>query len=356
LFFVKTMRSNPTLFLALLALAGIGMPWRAHAQGLANPADQVQVPANTPDLQAAPTPPIEDQNGPLHAAWNTDRLRTGDPLQLRLSMTVPPGNEVLWPDWTQPPVEGLELMANSSDTTADGITQSWAFQHFDTGVFQFPPQAVSLVRDGDTISFATQALDFRVSDVPFDTAEGIRPIIGPRTVTYRRFPWFLVYILAALAVIIAGFVLYQRYAKRKTAPEEPEARPAPRKPVDEHALERLRVLEKKRLWQQGQVDTYYVELADILREYVEFRYNVPALESPTGETLQRLSAHDIPAPSAEALSHALRLADTVKFARANPLTDQHQRVFRDAEAFVEATKPQPVEEAAPNTADQTPAP
>ena len=106
---------------------------------------------------------------------------------------------------------------------------------------------------------------------------------------------------------------------------------------------------------------YYVELTDIVREYVEYRYRIPALESTTAELPVHLQRTGIPQRETDRLLRILILADTVKFARARPLPDDHSRCMQDARAFLEATRPQPATpsvDAAANGQDKskTPAP
>jgi hypothetical protein len=62
-------------------------------------------------------------------------------------------------------------------------------------------------------------------------------------------------------------------------------------PVDEKfllpphvwALKELDKLNQKKLWQSGEVKSYYSELTDIARTYIELRYKIPAMEKTTDE-------------------------------------------------------------------------
>ena len=47
----------------------------------------------------------------------------------------------------------------------------------------------------------------------------------------------------------------------------------------------LEKLKQAQLWQNGKIKAYYSDLSDILRLYIENRYNSPALEMTTDEIL-----------------------------------------------------------------------
>ena len=101
-------------------------------------------------------------------------------------------------------------------------------------------------------------------------------------------------------------------------------------------------LKAEKLWQQGQVKTYQSRLTHIIREYLENRYNIPALESTTDEILHYLKKVDFDNQWKDKLQNILQIADLVKFAKAKPPVDFHDQVLKEAEDFVIATKVQPV--------------
>ena len=101
-------------------------------------------------------------------------------------------------------------------------------------------------------------------------------------------------------------------------------------------------LKEEKLWQQGQVKEYQSRLTYIIREYLENRYEVPALESTTEEIQRSLKQVDFDSSWKDKLSNILQVADLVKFAKAKPPVDFHDQVWKEAEDFVLATKKKPV--------------
>jgi hypothetical protein len=109
-------------------------------------------------------------------------------------------------------------------------------------------------------------------------------------------------------------------------------------PPHEVALEALKVLEEKQLWQDGHFKRYYTELTDILRTYMDGRFKVSTLEKTSDEILRTMRLTDgITNSSLQNLRQVLELADLVKFARFKPLPDENQLSLMNAKMFVSQT-------------------
>jgi len=110
------------------------------------------------------------------------------------------------------------------------------------------------------------------------------------------------------------------------------------KPAHEIALTKLKKLEDKQLWQKGQLKEYQSELTYIVREYLEKRYGIQALESTTAEIITELKNEDISEGHKKQLSEMFNMADMVKFAKATPPLDIQSKLLNEAESFVFNTK------------------
>ena len=91
------------------------------------------------------------------------------------------------------------------------------------------------------------------------------------------------------------------------------------------ALEKLNKLKKEEIWKQGKVKEFQSQLTFILREYLENRYNIRALEQTTGEILQSLYNIDMDNKDINIIKNILQIADMVKFAKAKPGEDIHKK-------------------------------
>ena len=103
-------------------------------------------------------------------------------------------------------------------------------------------------------------------------------------------------------------------------------------------MEKLRNLEEQKVWQQGDIKQYYSELSEIIREYIEGRYQFLALESTTDEIMDKLMRISLPDQYKNNLQDLLMTADLVKFAKSHPLPDENKRYLDIANEFVRTTK------------------
>jgi len=116
-------------------------------------------------------------------------------------------------------------------------------------------------------------------------------------------------------------------------------RKIPLRPAHEIALEELRKIESKKLWQQGLYKQYQSAVADAIRAYIEHRFTIPALELPSDETLEHFKRNHITPEAFEKLRQILMLADIVKFAKAIPVGSENELSMQQAIDFVILRKP-----------------
>jgi len=210
---------------------------------------------------------------------------------------------------------------------------------FDSGFWAIPPFA--FVQDGDTVG--TEPLLLTVETVPVDTAAGFRDIkdIAELPFSWRYWwkqNWPYVAGAAGLIAVLAFVVWRLRNRPVRTDVPEPVTPPLP---LHERVLQALDDLERRRLWQDGQVKEHHSELTDILRGYIEERYGVPALERTTDELLGELRVSPMTRDAQESLGNLLRLADLVKFAKYTALPAENEQALRTARELVVRTRPQP---------------
>jgi len=144
------------------------------------------------------------------------------------------------------------------------------------------------------------------------------------------------YILLGLAILIAGFLIWHIIRQQRQSGPPPthgnndDYKPSPAT----IALERLHALEDTPLVSRDQIETYYVELSDALRAYIEHRLLIPALESTTQELVRDLVhpdiQHQVPAGIPGQLEQILSLADLVKFADISPSIPEGRTVLEEA--------------------------
>lgn len=168
---------------------------------------------------------------------------------------------------------------------------------------------------------------------------------------FDYWPWGLL----ALAIIgcLAWFV--RHYLRRPPIVKVPvEILSAP-VTASETALHKLNNLEQQRLWDTGQVKAHYAELSMIIREYLESKYHVAALESTTVEILALLTTSDFPANQVTLLRDLLQKTDMVKYAQSEPPAATHEILLEKGRELVSGNShQQQVYQSMPNKENSVP--
>lgn len=288
----------------------------------------------------------------------------GCPMTFHLQAIVPEGEQIQFP---QEPIQrggiigtddSLTVLLELDDSripTIDTIqrqsgmltlNQDITVFAFDSATLYIPPFKF-VTQNGDTLQ--TNSLGLRIF-VPFKEVEvdpqkfvDIKGVETPEFVIWDYAEWFL-WPLVGLLLVIAAWWGYRYWKARKenAVVEAPKAKPLP---PHVEAMQRLEELDVKKLWQNGQNKEFYTELTDILRQYIERRFNIPAMEQTSDEILDSLYilAEDQKS-SIQNMRQILAVADLVKFAKFKPLSDDNQLSMMNAKMFIEQTKLVVIEE------------
>lgn len=149
--------------------------------------------------------------------------------------------------------------------------------------------------------------------------------------------------LLGLLAVAGGVVAYVLHRKGGLG----QMLAAPVKPVPpyEKAISQLNILRTRNLCEKGQEKEYYTELTEILRQYLEGRFGINAMEMTTPQIKRAVYATVSEKSASAMMNEILEMADYVKFARMRPLPEDNARAFSQAMQFVENTKPEPEPEA-----------
>ncbi len=120
---------------------------------------------------------------------------------------------------------------------------------------------------------------------------------------------------------------------------KPEAKAIPPRPAHEIAYEALRELMSRDYLKAGKVREYYFELSNIVRHYIENRFQLKAPEMTTEEFLTTLKHAEIlnreqKGVIREFLSHC----DMVKFAKYLPDEREIELSYDSAKKLIDGTK------------------
>lgn len=162
-------------------------------------------------------------------------------------------------------------------------------------------------------------------------AQELRNVKAP--VDYPKDNWPMIMLLAVGAALVA--IISYRLIKNNRQKNDAEEFTS-----WEKARYQLDQLEKSSLINQGQFEKYYVKLSEIVRDYLEERFDLRAPEMTTEEFLAHLKSTDVlNDQQKETLKKFLELSDLVKFAQFTPETEEQNKNLQIALKLIDQTIP-----------------
>ncbi len=273
------------------------------------------------------------------ALFDSTKMLIGDQTDFHLIATVNPGTGVVFPILEKQLFDGMEIIQLGDIDTVNRtpklvLQQDITVAAYDSGFYKIPPLPFAVKRGNRIIDTNyTKMVMMTVHTLAVDT-NYLAPI-KPNLHQPLTFQEILPYIIGILGFCMLVFGLYS-FKKRSenVVIEQPEIVI----PAHEIAFDKLRALKDKKLWQQGNLKEYHSQLTFTVREYIENRFEVPALESTTDEILTALKQKDIESQQKNLLREVLQAADLVKFAKSAPPPEVHEKAMDVATDFVKTTK------------------
>jgi hypothetical protein len=281
------------------------------------------------------------------ATVDSTRMLIGDQMQLRIEVSADK-DAVLQP---------IDLSVIAADSTFEVLNESrWdtlgttgdrlrlqkqlLFIAWDSGMHHLPALPIAYKVGERTDTFFTRDIPIQVDMPQVDTTlADIKPIIE-EPLKLQDFIGYIIGLLALVAVIVLVLYLRKRKKMAPLAPPVPVVQLLPH----ELALRQLEELAQQQIWQNGDVKGYHSALTHIVREYLEGRYGIQALEQTTDEILAQLHQRserggDFDLSLSQRLGDVLQTADLVKFAKAQPTAEFHEQAMAVARSFILETKP-----------------
>ena len=276
------------------------------------------------------------------AKLDSATLLMGKTTTLHLEITQDKGARGFFPNEQADTLNAMVEIAErpAADTTdLDNnriqINRDLIIQSFDSGMWVIKP--IPYVVNGDT-AYCNQ-LTLKVLPVDVSQMKDIHDIKPVENVPFNLLDWLPNYWwawLLGLLLIGAGIWAYRKYYKKGINPLKPNKK---RLPPYEEAMINLQNLKAAQLWQQGQEKEYFTGLTDILRVYIDRRFDINAVEMTSSQIIDTLKKNEETKAVNEQLEMILEIADIVKFANARPLADDNEVAYQRAVNFVEATRP-----------------
>ena len=286
----------------------------------------------------------------IHSKADTTNIKIGEQIKFTVTVEVDSTAQVFFPEGqTFSPLETVEAFKTDTTRKKDRITlqKIYALTQFDSGSYVLPAQRIEINGDG----FFTDSLQVDVATVAVDTVNqkmyDIKPLIS---VQKSNSDFWKILLIVLLIIAIAGGLIYWFIIRKKPLTEDEKVALLP--PYDRALLE-LKRLENSKYLIEDKYKVYYSELTAIVRSYLEEEVHISALESTTGELIDKLEMLQdagelkLQDNTIKQFESILQTADLVKFARSKPPSKVAEQDRKAIEEIVIKTKealPEPTEE------------
>jgi hypothetical protein len=268
------------------------------------------------------------------ARLDSTNILIGDQIKLFLEIDYPKNVTVEFPE--TPKVDSLiEVLGKSKIDTVqienselEKQIRSYTITSFDSGSYRISPQWFKINVNGTVDSVPTNGVSLHVYSMEIDTTRGLTDI---------KMPYSAPLILLLGAIIFLVLYSIKRRKKNKPFFALPQK---PKEPAHIIALRELDRIKAEKIWQKEKTKQYYSEVTDVLRNYIEDRFEIRAMEQTTDEILDsfRYRKDLISEKNYQNLSQILSVADLVKFAKYKTLPDDDNLTLVNSYFFVNETK------------------
>lgn len=283
------------------------------------------------------------QNFGAKATLDKKSILIGEQTQLNLSIRFHAKDSIGFPKLADS-IGKIRIVNFKADTAFDKGDQSietinrhYTITAFDSGTYIIP----SYVYKSPVGDLLTDTLNLDVRTVAVDTTKAFYDIKQPLAIKYTFWDWlrdnWKLVTGILLGLIVIGAVVYYLLKRPKKEVIIEEVKPDI--PLHIQALQKLEEIKNKQLWQHDQVKQYYIELSDVVREYLEKRYTIQALEQTSEEIFASLRHMDIASEDRNLLRQLLVLSDMVKFAKEKPAANENEKSMENAVTFIKDTQP-----------------
>ena len=289
---------------------------------------------------------IHAQTIQVNARFDSTAIMIGDQIRLHIELEHQKDVNVQFPVWTGKLTDNIEIIETypvDSTYTNSGmirLQQDILVTSFDSGRHVLPPIRFPFVTDGITDTIATRPIYLDVFTMPLDSTQiiaDIKPIYKVPVGWADVWPWLLRIGLTLLTAALIGFAIYAIIRRRNNQPIF--SAPKPAEPPHIIALRELDKLRGEKLWQNNRTKDYYTRLSDVVRTYIEGRFDVMAMEMTSDEILAGLRSTGFEDNNlVTRLRKLFSLSDMVKFAKAEPFPDENETSMLDSYLFVNNTK------------------
>ena len=277
----------------------------------------------------------------VEAMIDSTQILVGEQTQLHVSASIKKGQSVRLRQWrplqqVSPGVEVVEAPTVDTTDTNDGylkVTQHITLTAFEDSLYYIPAQKVKV--DGKV--YESKSLALKVLTIPVDTLKQDN-YYGPEDVQgnpYEWSEWETPLWLSIIAMLLYVLCITAWLRLKSGKPIHLKVRIIKKVPPHQKALTSIDNIKKHVTTVDDK--TYYTQLTDALRKYIEERFGFNAMEMTSAEIIAKLKEVGNEEKMQE-LKMLFETADLVKFAKHKADMNENDRNLVSAVDFINETK------------------
>ena len=252
-----------------------------------------------------------------------DSVSVGDTIQFKLSRPFVPG--AVWSyDIDSSSFEHFEFFYPETSLTTSGefqLIQNVIFWGHKTDTLKSITYHLTSPDKLQSVYFTTSPIYIspKLFSSPADTM-----LRGEKEIKLTRLPlwYYAVWLFLAFFLGLGIYLVYRNYVKRKTELKPEQLMVEIQKSPYEIFTESMNQLKLHQDEWLGNIKGYYSELTEILKAYLEFKYNTHVLEMTTDELLGWVKNEPSVQQNMPKLHDVLSRADLIKFAKQDAVLPQ----------------------------------
>lgn len=295
----------------------------------------------------------------VEAKIDSISILVGEQTNMEVAVTARKGARIVWPNikpshYLVPGVEIIDV-ADGDTSEVDNnvrISKRITLTSFDEKLYPIPGMKVKV----DGKPYEANQLALKVMTIDVDTLHP-NQFYPPKTVQNNPFlwsEWSGLFWMSVLVLALMGGIFYLYIRLRENKPIIAKIRIVKKVLPHQRALSAMEKIKAEHLERSDDQKTYYTQLTDALRQYINERFGFNAMEMTSSEIIERLQQNGDKKMIGE-LKELFETADLVKFAKYSTLINENDLNLVNAINFIDQTKTneQTVEEkVAPELTDQ----
>ena len=286
----------------------------------------------------------------VEAKIDSISILVGEQTNLEVAVTARKGAKIVWPNikpshYLVPGVEIIDV-ADGDTSEVDNnvrISKRITLTSFDEKLYPIPGMKVKV----DGKPYEANQLALKVMTIDVDTPHP-HQFYPPKTVQNNPFlwsEWSGLFWMSVLVLALMGGIFYLYIRLRENKPIIAKIRIVKKVLPHQRALSAMEKIKAEHLERSDDQKTYYTQLTDTLRQYIQERFGFSAMEMTSGEIIERLRENGDKTMIDE-LRELFSTADLVKFAKYSTLINENDLNLVNAINFIDQTKMegQPTEE------------